>query len=98
MEESDTLHCLVDTEGNTRLEKTALSQYFSSHAVTERMAAPGCGSEREPGGVKLWFTNIFMVMAFRIGATQPAVLPVLTGNLPTGVSYRRLPCRYVEIQ
>lgn len=54
---SNTLHCMA--EGNTRLEKTALSQYFSLHAVTERMAAPGC-EERESGGVKLWFTHIFM--------------------------------------
>ncbi len=46
MQESDILHCLVATEGNTKLEKTALSQYFSLHAVTERMAAPGCGSGR----------------------------------------------------
>lgn len=32
----------------------------SIHVVTERMAAPGCGSGG-PGGEKLLFTGIFML-------------------------------------
>lgn len=53
LRDSNILHCLSAIEGS--LEKNCRS----IHAVTERMAAPGCGSGRAKGA-KLWFNHISM--------------------------------------
>lgn len=67
LQESNSLHCLTATEES--LEKNCRS----INAVTKRMAAPGCGSERARRRETVVHPH-FHVMAFGIGATQAAFI------------------------